>query len=91
MHSYYSDDGEFSPSELVKMYHNKGIAIMAIADHNNIKAIDEARKEAYKYNIHFINAIETDCTYRDINLHVLGYGFNNGNFSFIILNFSQVM
>lgn len=76
MHSYYSDDGEFSPSELVKMCHNKGITIMAIADHNSIKAVDEARKEASKYNIHFINAIEVDCTYGDINLHVLGYGID---------------
>lgn len=76
MHSYYSDDGEFSPAELIKRCNNLGITIMAIADHNNIKAVEEARKEAYKYNIHYINAIEIDCTYRGINLHVLGYGID---------------
>lgn len=76
MHSYYSDDGEFSPAELIKRCHDRGIAIMAIADHNNIKAVKEARKEAYKYHIHYINAIEIDCTYQDINLHVLGYGID---------------
>lgn len=74
IHSYYSDDGEFSPAELIKRCHDRGIGIMAIADHNNIKALDEARKEAYKYHIKYINAIEIDCTYRGINLHVLGYG-----------------
>lgn len=76
MHSYYSDDGEFSPAELINRCSNRGITIMAIADHNNIKAVEEARKEAYKYHIHYINAIEIDCTYRGINLHVLGYGID---------------
>lgn len=76
IHSYYSDDGEFSPADLVRMCHDRGITTMAIADHNSIKAVDEARKEAYKYHIQYINAIEVDCTYRGINLHVLGYGID---------------
>jgi len=79
MHSYYSDDGELSPSELVKICYDKGITIMAIADHNSVKAVEEARKEAFKYNIHYINAIEIDCTYKGINLHVLGYGIDYKN------------
>lgn len=79
MHSYYSDDGEFSPSDLVKMCHDRGISIMAIADHNNIKGLDEAKKEALQYHIQYINAIEIDCTYRGINLHVLGYGIDYKN------------
>jgi predicted metal-dependent phosphoesterase TrpH len=77
VHSYYSDDGEFSPADLVKRCHERGITIMAIADHNSIKAVKEAREEAKKYHIQYINAIEIDCTYRDINLHVLGYGIND--------------
>lgn len=77
MHSYYSNDGEFSPAELVKMCHDRGITIMAISDHNSIKAVEEARKEACKYHIHYINAIEIDCTYHGINLHVLGYGIDS--------------
>jgi len=49
LHSYYSDDGEFSPSELMKRCQNRGIRIVAIADHNSIRAIEEAKKEANKY------------------------------------------
>ena len=60
MHSFYSDDGEFTPSELVKKCHESGVRIMAIADHNTVKAIDEAIKEAQKYNINYIiNIIST--------------------------------
>ena len=39
MHSLYSDDGEFTPTRLVEMCHEAGVKIMAIADHNWVKAI----------------------------------------------------
>lgn len=45
MHSLYSDDGEFTPKELVEMCRDKGIEIMAIADHNSVRAVKEAREE----------------------------------------------
>lgn len=76
MHSHFSDDGEFSPADLVKRCHDRGISIMAITDHNSVKAVEEARKVADKYNIHYINGIELDCTYEDLNLHVIGYGID---------------
>ena len=38
MHSYYSDDGEFSPGELVRQCGMNGIRIMSIADHNSVRA-----------------------------------------------------
>ena len=46
MHSLYSDDGEFTPTQLVEMCHEAGVKIMAIADHNWVKAIYEAKKKA---------------------------------------------
>ena len=46
MHSLYSDDGEFTPGQLVEMCHEAGVKIMAIADHNWVKAIYEAKKKA---------------------------------------------
>ena len=76
MHSLYSDDGEFTPGQLVEMCHEAGVKIMAIADHNWVKAIDEAKKKAEELKIKYIPAIEIDCTYKEINLHVLGYGID---------------
>ena len=43
MHSIYSDDGEFTPRELVLKCVEAGVRIMAIADHNSVKAIDEEK------------------------------------------------
>lgn len=81
MHSYYSDDGEYTPRQLVEMAHQKGIKIMAIADHNYVKANQEALKVANKYDMSYIPAIEIDCTFKDINLHVLGYGVTSSQFN----------
>lgn len=74
MHSKYSDDGEFTPESLVKQCKEAGIKIMAIADHNSIQAIDEEKVYCEKYDITCIPAMEVDCTFKGVNLHVLGYG-----------------
>lgn len=76
MHSKYSDDGEFTPTDLVNQCHKAGIRIMAIADHNSVKANDEAMKRAAELNITYIPAVEIDCSYKGINLHVLGYNID---------------
>ena len=73
MHSAYSDDGEFSPVELVRMCRQAGIRTMAISDHNCVKANGEVQKEAERLNIQYIPAIEIDCTYKDVDMHLLGY------------------
>lgn len=44
LHSCYSDDGEYSPAELVEKCAESGIKIMAIADHNCVKAHEEGER-----------------------------------------------
>ena len=85
MHSKYSSDGEFVTEELVKQCYQAGIRIMAIADHNSVKAIDVAKEIAKKLNIQYIPAIEIDCTYNGIDLHVLGYGIDHHHEDFFLL------
>ena len=77
MHGMYSDDGEYTPTQLVDMCHEAGVKIMAIADHNWVKANEEAKKHADELGMTYIPAIEIDCTYKGVNLHVLGYGIDN--------------
>lgn len=79
MHSLYSDDGEFTPSALVEMCAKKGIKVMAIADHNSTRGVQEALDTARKLNIQCIPAIEIDCHYKGVNLHVVGYGIDYQN------------
>lgn len=77
MHSHYSDDGEFTPAELMRLCKDAGLQIVAIADHNTIEAIPEAKKEAEKLGLTYLPAVELDCQIQDVNLHVLGYGIDD--------------
>lgn len=85
LHSLYSDDGEFTPTELVQQCKQAGIRVMAIADHNCVRANAEAQKEAERLNIRYIPAIEMDCTYRHVNLHVLGYQIHSQSQDFAVV------
>lgn len=76
MHSYYSDDGEFEPKKLVDLCLEKNIKYFSIADHNSVRGIKEAKEYCVGKNINIIPAIELDCTFNEINLHVLGYGID---------------
>lgn len=79
MHSFYSDDGEFSPKELVDLCVAKGIKYFSIADHNSVKGIKEAKEYCKDKEINIIPAVELDCTIDGVNLHVLGYGIDYNN------------
>lgn len=76
MHSLYSDDGEYTPSQLVEMCHSKGIKLMAIADHNSVKGVKEGMAKAQNLGMQYLAATEIDCHHEGINLHVVGYGID---------------
>lgn len=76
MHSTYSDDGEFTPAELVRQCSGAGIRVMSITDHNSARANAEARQEAAKWGIRYISGIEVDCRFGEMDLHLLGYGID---------------
>jgi predicted metal-dependent phosphoesterase TrpH len=76
MHSSYSEDGEFSPADLVRKCAAAGIDIMSITDHNCVPAYAEALPVAQSMGIRLIPGIEIDCIFEDLNFHVLGYGID---------------
>ena len=82
IHSCYSDDGEFSPREIVKMCKRVGIEQMAIADHNTVRGCQEAMIAAEEERIICIPAIEIDCVWNGMDFHVLGYEIEFGSEDF---------
>ena len=76
MHSLYSNDGEFSPEQLVENCNICNIKVMSITDHNTVAANFTAQKSAVKHNIKYIPGIEIDCTFENTDFHVLGYQIN---------------
>lgn len=76
MHSRYSDDGQLTPYELVEQCAGKGLCMMSVTDHNCARANEEAAEAAKGKGITYIPGIEIDCTYKDTDFHVLGYGID---------------
>lgn len=83
MHSQYSEDGEFTPAELVEQCYRQGIITMSIADHNCVRANAEARTQTEAKGIRYISGVEIDCVYKELNFHVLGYGIDEQSADFI--------
>ena len=90
MHSIKSDDGEFTAEQLITLCKNAGLKTVAIADHNSVEAVADAKIIASEYHINVISAIEIDCVIDDVELHVLGYGINEADPSFANLTSSLV-
>lgn len=88
MHSNISNDGEFSPKKLMELCLENSIKVAALADHNSVRGIKDASLQADELGIQLIPAIELDCTFRDVDLHLLGYGIN---FPYFLLFFMIIM
>ncbi|MDU5110234.1 MAG: PHP domain-containing protein [Clostridium sp.] len=76
MHSYFSDDGEFSPEVIIDKAIENGLNLISITDHNSVKANYVALEYINGKNISYIPGIEIDCQYNGLNLHLLGYNFD---------------
>ncbi len=73
LHSCCSDDGEFTPQELMERCRREQVRTAALADHNTAAGVREAEIHAAVNGITLIPSIELDCTFGEVNLHVLGY------------------
>ena len=74
IHSSYSNDGEISIPDIIKLCREKDVDTFSITDHNGIGGSREARKLLTdNHDINFIPGIEIDCNYKGTDLHLLGY------------------
>lgn len=73
MHSICSEDGEYTPKELMSLCLQNGVRTAALADHNTTSGVPEAQKWAAVMGVTLIPAVELDCVFEGVGLHVLGY------------------
>lgn len=85
MHSCYSGDGEFAPAVLMDMCKKSGLRAVALADHNSVRGIAEARMRAQAIGLKYLSALEIDCTHNDKTFHLLGYGIDENDPVFLQL------
>ncbi|MCC8109099.1 MAG: PHP domain-containing protein [Planctomycetes bacterium] len=73
MHSNVSDDGQYSPTELVGIARDAGVGVISLTDHNTTAGVAEAMAAGRDLGVDVIPGVELDALYDDTVLHILGY------------------
>ena len=71
LHTRYSD-GQLNPEQVVELEAQRGIDIMAITDHDNLRGYFKAKEAAEQYGVTLIPGVELTTP----NYHLLAYNFN---------------
>ena len=69
-----ASDGVFSPTEVVRKAHANGVEVMALTDHDTVAGLKEARKEAEKLGMRFIDGVELSVCWGGKTIHVVCLG-----------------
>ncbi len=83
MHSFYSSDGQYSPSELIDMAQKKKLKTIALTDHDSVRGVKEMVSLGKQEGIHVIPGIECSTRIDDTEVHLLGYGMDLNNDYFL--------
>lgn len=68
-----ASDGSVSPSEVVKLAAEAGLAAIAITDHDTVSGIAEAKIAGSRLGVDIIPGIEVSTDYLGYDVHMLGY------------------
>jgi 3',5'-nucleoside bisphosphate phosphatase len=66
-------DGSYTPETIVQRAAKRGLKAIAITDHDNVRGISRARKEAAQFEMEIIPGVEISVESAEGNLHMLGY------------------
>lgn len=73
-----ASDGQYTPSELVKLAKERGIEVMALTDHDTIDGVNEAQQAGKELGLKVIRGVELSAEEYH-SFHILGYGFQDGD------------
>ena len=73
-----ASDGQYTPSELVRLAKDQGIGVLALTDHATIAGVDKAISAGEMLGLQVIRGVELSAKEHP-NFHILGYGFRDGD------------
>lgn len=77
-----ASDGTCTPSEVVQRAVQKGLAAIALTDHDTVSGIDEAVSAASDLPIRLIPGTELSLAYKKQDIHIVGLFINHHNKAF---------
>ncbi|HUP65338.1 MAG TPA: PHP domain-containing protein [Thermoanaerobaculia bacterium] len=75
LHTHHSD-GVRTPAEVVSLTKERGLAAIAITDHDNLAAFAEAEPLARKAGIELVPGVELSIEWEGVDIHLLAYSFD---------------
>lgn len=66
-------DGTLTPTALVELAARKGLAALAITDHDHLGALDEARAAGERLGVEIVPGVELSVSHEAGDVHLLGY------------------
>lgn len=76
IHSTCSD-GTFTPREIARAAHGRGISILALTDHDTLDGVGDFMRACNEYGVRGISGIELSAR-APVTVHILGYRFKQG-------------
>lgn len=77
-HSRVSD-GTLAPAALVRLAHERGVKLLALTDHDHLGGLDEARREARRLEMGFVDGVEVSVSRGEETVHVVGLRIDPGH------------
>lgn len=72
-----ASDGQYSPSELVRLAKERGIEVLALTDHDTVDGTEAAVRAGETLGLRVLRGVELGAAEYE-NLHILGYGIAPG-------------
>ena len=77
-HSTFSD-GTLAPAHLIERAARRGVAVLALTDHDDTGGLAAARVAAAEHGIRLIDGVEISVTWRGRTIHIVGLGIDADN------------
>ncbi len=79
-HSHSScSDGRLAPSDLVKLAKEKGLAALALTDHDTVRGLPEAMEAGIRLGVRVVAGVEISAEFEPGTMHLLGLGVDIAN------------
>jgi len=73
LHSHSTcSDGLLSPAELVERAVQRGVDVLALTDHDEIKGLSAAQDAANRWGLRLVNGVEISVVWEEVTLHIVG-------------------
>ena len=71
-----ASDGSLSPTQLIELAAERGLAAIALTDHDTIAGVGEAAERAKALGLRFIPGVEIEISWEPGEFHLLGLGIH---------------